>query len=414
MSKVLKSSKVVKSKVLKSKAPKSSKLKTKQSKVLKSKSSKLSSSKVSKPKEPKVEKPKVSKVAETKVEKPQPAKPYDLSVFYEDFIPPRMVVRDKQIEQIKQAIDNFIKDGVASNLQLQGVTGSGKTSTLMYVIKDYDPNLFAIVKGKQVKGVKEVLAQIAGLKPLARQRAPDLMPDAIKALKQKRRIIVIDDVTAIPSWLDLLGYLDGIYRAVQTPIFVTTNSFKFLEKLPDDVRHTLLFFRVDFPAYNAQDLYQIIKDRVELAGVSIPDETLKLISAYSAQVGSARDALTMTRTAIQLGKTNPEGIQELQRIMEEQTFLDYISKLAPKERQVFSYLLQRYVHERKPIPVRDISKDLHLSPSRTSQLVTGLEQYEVIQTRTEKGREGGNFRVIELDESLVEKAQKGEIDINSI
>jgi len=405
MPKVSKSSKVLK--YSKSKKLKTKPLKLKQSKVLKH-----SNSKVSKPKESKVVKPKVPKAAGVKVEKPQPAKPYDLSVFYEDFIPPRMVVRDKQIEQIKQAIDNFIKDGVASNLQLQGVTGSGKTSTLMYVIKDYDPNLFAIVKGKQVKGVRDVLVQIAGLTPLARQRATDLMPATIKALQQKRRIIVIDDVTAISSWLELLSYLDGIYRAVQVPIFVTTNSFKFLDKLPDDVRHTLLFFRVDFPAYSAQDLYQIVKDRVELAGVSIPDETLKLIAAYAAQVGSARDALTMTRTAIQLGKTSPEGIQELQKIMEEQTFLDYISKLAPKERQVFSYLIQRYLKERRPIPVRDISRDMHLSPSRTAQIVTGLEQYEVIQTTMERGR--GNYRVIELDESLVEKAQKGEIDINSI
>jgi len=403
MSKVLKSSKV--SRILKYKVPK-----TKKSKVPKSKPSKVSNPKVSKVS--KVLKHKTPKAAEPKVEKLQPSKPYNLSVFYEDYIPPRMIIRDKQIEQIKQAIDNFIKDGVASNLQLQGVTGSGKTSTLMYVIKDYDPNLFAIVKGKQVKGVRDVLVQIAGLTPLARQRATDLMPDVIKTLQQKRRIIIIDDVTAISSWLELLGYLDGIYRAVQVPIFVTTNSFKFLDKLPDDVRHTLLFFRVDFPAYSAQDLYQIVKDRVELAGVSIPDETLRLIAAYAAQVGSARDALTMTRTAIQLGKTSPEGIQELQKIIEEQTFLDYISKLAPKERQVFGYLLQRYVHEKKPIPVRDISKDLHLSPSRTAQIVTGLEQYEVIQTTMERGR--GNFRVIELDESLVEKAQKGEIDINSI
>jgi len=407
MPKVVKSSKVLK--YSKSKKLKTKPLKLKQSKVLK-----LSSSKVPKTKKSKVVKRKVPKAAEVKVERPQTSKPYNLSVFYEDYIPPRMVVRDKQIEQIKQAIDNFIKDGVASNLQLQGVTGSGKTSTLMYVIKDYDPNLFAIVKGKQVKGVKEVLAQIAGLTPLARQRAPELVPVVIKALQQKRRIIVIDDVTAISSWLELLGHLDGIYRAVQVPIFVTTNSFKFLDKLPDDVRHTLLFFRVDFPAYSAQDLYQIVKDRVELAGVSIPDETLRLIAAYAAQVGSARDALTMARTAIQLRKTSPEGIQELQKIMEEQTFLDYISKLAPKERQVFGYLIQRYMHEKRPIPIRDISRDLHISPSRTSQIVTGLEQYEVIETTTEKGRKGGNYRVIALEESLVEKAEKGEIDLSSI
>ena len=350
---------------------------------------------------------KVSKQA--KASKMQHAKQLNFSVFYEDYIPPKLVIRDKQVEQIKQTIDNFSKNGIAPNLQLQGVTGSGKTSTLMYVLRSYDPKLFTLIKCKQTKGIKEVLAQLAGLKPLARQRAPELMPEIIKVLKKDKRIIVIDDVTAVSSWLDLMGYLDGIFREVQTPIIVTTNVFKFLDRLPEDVRHTLLFFRVDFPAYNAIDLYNIVKDRVELSGARFPDESLHIIAAGAAQVGSARDALTMTRTAIQQSRTDQKSIAELQHIMEEQTYLDYVSKLAPKERQVLSYIIQRYAKSRRGIPIRDITRDLRLSPSRTSQLVTGLEQYEVIQTRTEH-QGGGNYRVIELDETLADKAAKGEID----
>ena len=337
----------------------------------------------------------------------------DFSVFYEDYVPPKLVVRDKQVEQIKQTLDNFAKNGISSNLQLQGVTGSGKTSTLLYVLKNYDPKLYTLIKCKQIKGIKEVLAAIAGVKPLARQRAPEVMSEAIKALKKDRRVIILDDVTAIPSWQELMGYLDGIFREVQSPIIVTTNVFKFLEQLPEDVRHTLLFFRVDFPAYNAIDLYNIIKDRVKLAGARFPDSSLHQIAAYAAQVGSARDALTMTRTAIQQNKTDPKSISELQRIMEEQTYLDYVSKLAPKERQVLTYIIERYTKERKGIPVRDITKDMRLSPSRTSQLVTGLEQYEVIQTRMEHAG-GGNYRVIELDETLADKVANGEINLSKI
>ncbi|MEM3416072.1 MAG: hypothetical protein QW719_01885, partial [Candidatus Micrarchaeaceae archaeon] len=307
----------------------------------------------------------------------------------------------------------FAKNGISSNLQLQGVTGSGKTSTLLYVLKNYDPKLYTLIKCKQIKGIKEVLAAIAGVKPLARQRAPEVMSEAIKALKKDRRVIILDDVTAIPSWQELMGYLDGIFREVQSPIIVTTNVFKFLEQLPEDVRHTLLFFRVDFPAYNAIDLYNIIKDRVRLAGARFPDSSLHQIAAYAAQVGSARDALTMTRTAIQQNKTDPKAISELQRIMEEQTYLDYVSKLAPKERQVLTYIIERYTKDRKGIPVRDITKDMRLSPSRTSQLVTGLEQYEVIQTRMEHAG-GGNYRVIELDETLADKVANGEINLSKI
>ena len=382
-------------------------------KVLKYQKSRKSKRQTRKAAQLKNAKSRASKVSKpSKAAKVQPAKQLNFAVFYEDYIPPKLVIREHQVEQIQQTIDNFAKNGIAPNLQLQGVTGSGKTSTLMYALRGYDSKLFTIIKCKQTKGIKEVLAQIAGLKPLARQRAPELMPEVIKALKKDKRIIVIDDVTAVASWPELMGYLDGIFREVQAPIIVTTNVFKFLDRLPEDVRHTLLFFRVDFPAYNAIDLYNIIKDRVSLSGARFPDESLHLIAAGAAQVGSARDALTMTRTAIQQSKTDQKSIAELQHVMEEQTYLDYVSKLAPKERQVLAYIIQRYPKDRKGIPVRDITRDLRLSPSRTSQLVTGLEQYEVIQTRTERPQGGGNFRVIELDETLADKAARGEIDVS--
>jgi DNA-binding MarR family transcriptional regulator len=112
----------------------------------------------------------------------------------------------------------------------------------------------------------------------------------------------------------------------------------------------------------------------------------------------------MTRTAIQQGKTNEEEIKEMAKSLEEQTFADYLNKLAPKEKQVLDYIMAEYVKRREPIPVRDVSKALNLSPSRTSQLVTGLEQYEIIST--ELHREHGNFRVIEPDQTLVEKVAK--------
>lgn len=353
---------------------------------------------------------KVVKVSKREVIKVAPKKALNFAVFYEDFIPPRLVVRNKQIEQIKQTLDNFIKNGIAPNLQLQGVTGSGKTSTLLYVLRDYDPKQYILVKCKQIKGIKEVLAAMAGITPLARQRAPELMPSVIAALKKDRRVIVIDDITAVPSWTELMGYLDGIFREVQSPVIVTTNVFKFLESLPEDVRHTLLFFRVDFPAYNAMELYDIIKDRVKLSGATFPDGSLRMIGALAAHVGSARDALTMTRTALQQNKLGEKEIGELQRIMEEQTYLDYISKLAPKERQVLGYIIKRYVRDKSAIPIRDITRELKLSPSRTAQLVTGLEGYEVIQTRMERAASGGSYRVIELDETLADKAAKGEVD----
>lgn len=331
----------------------------------------------------------------------------NFSVFLEDFIPPKLVVRDKQVSQIDETLNNFVKNGVSSNLLLQGVTGSGKTSTLAYVLRNFDSKLYTFVRCKQQKGVKEVLAQIGNLHPLARQRAPELLPKVIENLKKDRKVVILDDVTQVSSWQELVNYLDGIYRAVQTPIFVTTNVFQFLDKLPEDVRHTLLFFRVDFAAYNAPELYSIVKDRVDLSGAKLPESAVRLIAALSTEMGSARDALMMARTAIQNGKATEEEIRELRRTMEEQTYMDYLNKLAPKERQVLNFIVEEYVRRGTPVPVREVSKALKLSPSRTSQLVTGLEQYDIIST--EMQREHGNFRVIEPDRELVEKVTTKQI-----
>lgn len=148
----------------------------------------------------------------------------------------------------------------------------------------------------------------------------------------------------------------------------------------------------------------IIKDRVDLSGARVPDGSLKLIAALSTELGSARDALMLTRTSIMNGKTSEEGIKELKHGMEEQTYRDYLAKLAPKERQVLNFIITEFINHKEAIPVRDVSKSLGLSPSRASQIITALEQYDIITT--EMQRNHGSFRAVEPDKELVDKVAK--------
>ena len=75
------------------------------------------------------------------------------------------------------------------------------------------------------------------------------------------------------------------------------------------------------------------------------------------------------------------------------------------------YILRQYNSTKRPIRVREITRELRLSPSRTSQLVTSLEQYEIITTQVQYSKEGGKYRTIQPDEWLVERVGKGEIEI---
>src|SRR2546422_6826355 len=100
----------------------------------------------------------------------------------------------------------------------------------------------------------------------------------------------------------------------------------------------------------------------------------------------------------------------MQRQLEGQSYIDYLRKLAPKEQSVLKFIVVSYINNGKQaIPVREVTKGLSLSASRTSQLITALEQYEVIETQIQRHR--GNFRVIEPDQDLVRKVENKELEL---
>ena len=97
----------------------------------------------------------------------------------------------------------------------------------------------------------------------------------------------------------------------------------------------------------------------------------------------------------------------MQKTIEEQAYRDYIGRLVSKGKTGFKYILRQDNATKTPIPIRGITKNLRLSPSRTSQLVTSLEQYDIITTQVQYSKDGGKFRTIQPDEWLVERVAKG-------
>ena len=57
----------------------------------------------------------------------------------ESFDPKKVLHRKEQIKIIDAVFKNFNKFGMASNLLIQGVTGSGKTTTVTKVMNDNTP-----------------------------------------------------------------------------------------------------------------------------------------------------------------------------------------------------------------------------------------------------------------------------------
>jgi transcription elongation factor GreA-like protein len=88
-------------------------------------------------------------------------------------------------------------------------------------LRNYDSKLYTLVKCKQQKGVKEVLAQIGNIQALARQSAPELLPKVVEKLQEDRKIIILDDVTQVSAWEELMNYMDGIYTELFGHLFLS-------------------------------------------------------------------------------------------------------------------------------------------------------------------------------------------------
>ncbi len=347
-------------------------------------------------------------------------KEIDLSVFFENFVPPVMPGRTQQIERLKTTIDLYKKQKLADNLVLRGFTGSGKTSVMQYVIREYnDPDLFVTIKGHGTKNIKDVIAELGGIKPLARETALQVMNHVIPILQKRRPIIFIDDISTIPEHAVLLDLLCSIYREVQSPIFVTTHVFDLFEKLSDkgetkpmneDYVRSLNFLPIDFETYDRKALYNILTQRIHLSGASFPDSSLRLISSlFLDQKASARDALYLARSAIQRGKTDEKSIYEIRNEINKQSYSDYIAKMSEPEQRIMLFLVERYKKSKESIAIREVSEALRLEASRSSHLVTRLENAKLIDTILERTGRGGNFRKINLKPDVALAAERGQI-----
>jgi cell division control protein 6 len=129
-------------------------------------------------------------------------------------------------------------------------------------------------------------------------------------------IVALDEIDAIVRDRgDMLLYeltrINGSLRNSKVAIVGISNDLKFKEMLDPRVLSTLSEEEVVFRPYNADELQDILQDRVKIAfhqGV-ISEGTIKLCSALAAaEHGDARRALDLLRVAGELAERKGDGL----------------------------------------------------------------------------------------------------------
>jgi len=317
----------------------------------------------------------------------------ELTEYYE---PEKILHRKEQLSAIELVFSNFKKFNMASNLLIQGVTGSGKTTVINKAIKNNQEkgNGIIFVSGAETKTSFKTLKAIFDLNFSTIER---VLTEGAKNLKRKPQIIIIDEVNKIKDCNNLFNDLNTIYRSTQCPIILITNKRTIIDTMPDDARLTLLFDKVNFQAYNALEIKDILKARLKLVKniPKVPEGALSKISAYASKQGSARVGLQIALKCLLSKNYTEKYIDSLYKNLEREDWMAFVNGLMATERNFLDSLI--YLSEKKQAirHAHIIEYMKTLSPSRISQLITTFEDYGVLITEYRNlGRGTGRFRTI--------------------
>ena len=219
------------------------------------------------------------------------------NILRHDYIPERILHRDKQQELVAQSLIPLYKKSIPPNLLIYGKPGTGKTLVIKKVLNQIqnrvDKNSYQIkivfTNAKEQSNLYNVLVDLGrqlGLKPKKTSDDKLWLPNTGLSISEvfnrilfiigKNKIntvFVIDEIDHLAKLADRTGkdILYSITRANlklkngSLSLIGISNDVRFKEKLDPRVISTLSEEEFVFPAYKTNEIKEILEDRVPLA-----------------------------------------------------------------------------------------------------------------------------------------------------
>lgn len=309
----------------------------------------------------------------------------------EEYIPQEILHRDEQLAKIREVFNNFKKYKSGTNLVLFGVTGSGKTTIVKKICREENNSVY--ISCDRTLTCFKTLKELFGVKAYPKS---ELLEKIITQLREKPRIIVIDEIDKIRDFSNMMNILNTIYRKTMVPIILITLKRDLVSVMKSDVRKTLLFEKVNLPSYNAFELQDILRARIINLKTNFSEHAIGYISAFAAQQGSARILMNITLRCLQKNNFTNDFIEETYKQLMRDDWMDFINDINETEKE-FLKLLVLSCDDEKEVASETLEKELGMSGGRISQLLNDFEKYGVVVTHHEnRGRAGGRKRLIKF------------------
>lgn len=222
-------------------------------------------------------------------------------VLYPEFIPERLPFRDVQIDELVFAFKPLTEGRKARNVFCFGSTGTGKTATVKYVLKElqeYSDRPRALVLNCFEKNSRHsVLVELANFLgnavPERGLSTAEVHAEVIQSLKncQFQPIVVLDEFDQLLSnggedlLYDLLRAPEQGLKAI--PVILVSNNSGLLAMIDARVKSSLQPLSLKFETYSPVQLKEILKQRTEFAfqaGV-LEKEVVNVAAAHAARLG---------------------------------------------------------------------------------------------------------------------------------
>jgi len=351
--------------------------------------------------------------------------------------------REREINDLASVLVPALRGETPSNVFIYGKTGTGKTAVAKFVGKEL------LKKGKETqKNVKfiyincEVVdTQYRILQNIANQfidewneHIPftgwptDEVYSKVKSMMDKEKcvtVIVLDEIDKLKGdeALYSLSRINSDLENARVSVIGISNDLKFTEFLDPRVKSSLGEENMIFYPYDAEQLQDILRDRVETALKPdiIEGDVIPLCAALSAQEhGDARRALDLLRVSAELAerskalKITRNFVKQAQNKIEIDRITEVVRTL-PNQSKLIIYSIIHIDRQNKKAgtkqamttgEVYDIYKELCkktryscLTQRRTADLISELDMLGIITARViSKGRHG-RTREIQMSSS---------------
>lgn len=247
----------------------------------------------------------------------------DLTVLSSSYIPENFPHRDQQIDAMVRSLGSIMKYGRASNLLLYGKSGTGKTSITRYItqmLQDAGRGSIKIVyiNCQITDSTYSILVFLVNsLCEKEEEKIPPMgwtldrvYSELITRIVQMKKyvVVVLDEIDKLIEknggdslYVILKASDDG--KEARLSIIGITNYASFVDNLDARVRSRLNQESIIFQPYNATQLRDILKGRLDgiVSRVVVDESALNLCAAIGAREhGDARKAIDLLRISMEI------------------------------------------------------------------------------------------------------------------